>query len=156
MSRGNEIQKLWDDFYSLFKTLNSNECDADDFQRRSKEWINLFVSLYQTKDVTPYMHSFTFHVPEFIKLYDNITIFNQQGLEKLNDMTTKYFQRGTNHRDISAFKQILQKAIRLRNLQDSGYSRKRKITKCTRCSQSGHNKRTCPMADVQCLRELNQ
>lgn len=50
-----------------------------------------------------------FHIPEFLKLYNNnnITIFNQQGLEKLNDTTTKYFQRGTNHCDTSALWQIL-------------------------------------------------
>ena len=153
LSRGKEIQKLWDDFYSLIKTSSKNECDPDNFQKCSKEWIDQFTSLYQSKDVTPYMHALAFHVPEFLKLYDNnITIFNQQGLEKLND-TTKYFQRATNHRDTSALQQILLKSIRLKHLQNSGYSRKKAITKC---SQTGHNKRTCPMAKTKCLQELNQ
>ena len=40
LSRGKEIQKLWDDFYSLIKTLSKNECDPDKFQKCSKEWIN--------------------------------------------------------------------------------------------------------------------
>ena len=103
------------------------------------------------------MHALAFHVPEFLKLYDNnITIFNQQGLEKLNDTTTKYFQRATNHRDTSALRQILLKSIRLKHLQNSGYSRKKAITKCTKCSQTGHNKRTCPIAKTKCLQELNQ
>ena len=77
------------------------------------------------------MHAFAFHVPQFLHLYDgNITIFNQQGLEKLNDVTTKHFQRGTNHHDTSALKQILQKHTRLQTLERFGYQRKKAIQKC--------------------------
>lgn len=80
------------------------------------------LSLYQTKDVTPYMHAFSMHVPEFLCLHGNITMFTQQGLEKLNDLTTKYFQRGTNHHDEEALRQILERSNRLEALQDAGYN----------------------------------
>ena len=72
--------------------LGKSECDVDEFQERANEWVKLFTSLYQTKDVTPYMHAFVMHLLEFVRLHGNITMFTQQGLEKLNDFTTKYFQ----------------------------------------------------------------
>ena len=53
-----------------------------------KEWVRDFLTVYQTKNVTPYVHSFANHAPEFIKQYGNIAKFTQEGLEKLNDITT--------------------------------------------------------------------
>ena len=67
-----------------------------------------FKLLYQSKDVTPYMHALAIHVSEFIHLYGILVAFTQQGLEKLND-TTKQFQPSTNYHDISSLKQILEK-----------------------------------------------
>ena len=58
---------------------------------RVRDRIQLFTSIFQSKDVTPYMHAFAQHVPEFLCPYGNIVIFSQQGLEKLNDLTTKHF-----------------------------------------------------------------
>jgi len=51
--------------------------------------VNLFTSIYQSKDVTPYMQAFAVHASKFICLHGNIIRFTQQGLEKLNDLTTK-------------------------------------------------------------------
>ena len=51
------------------------------------------------------------HTSQFIHLHGNIVSFTQQGLEKLNDVTTKYFQRSTNHHDLSSLRQILEKEI---------------------------------------------
>jgi hypothetical protein len=48
------------------------------------------------------MHAFAQHVPEFLRLYGNIVIFSQQGLEKLNDLTTKHYHRSTNHQGYEA------------------------------------------------------
>ena len=55
------------------------------------------------------MHAFAMHVPEFLKLYGNITMFTQQGLEKLNDITTIHFQRSSNYREMEALVQVLEK-----------------------------------------------
>jgi len=42
------------------------------------------------------------HVSQFLDLYGNLAKFNQQGLEKLNDLTTIHFQHASNHRARSA------------------------------------------------------
>ena len=103
------IQKLWDDFYGLIRYLSQSECDADYFEKNSKEWVRFFTTIYQSKDVTPYIHCFAQHVHEFLRKYGNVVIFNQQGLEKLNDLTTKHYQRATNHQGYEALKQVLEK-----------------------------------------------
>ena len=107
-------------------------------------WVDLFTSLYQSKDVTPHIHAFAMHVSLFMDIHGNITMFTQQGLEKLNDLTTIHFQRSSNHRDTEALRQILEKWNHLEYLEDCGYQRVKREQKCTNCKLSGHNKRTCP------------
>ena len=51
-----------------------------------------------------------YHIPEYLQLHKgNIVQFTLQGLEKLNDISTKNFQRLSNHWDHETLKQILQK-----------------------------------------------
>ena len=80
-------------------------------------------SMYQTKHVTPYAHAFAMHVPEFVGTHGNISKFCQQGLEKLNDVTTLHYLRGTNHKKREAFVQMLQTRNRLEDLKAKGYQR---------------------------------
>ena len=61
------------------------------------------------------------HVSEFLKLYGNIGQFTQQGLEKLNDLTTIFFQHTSNHHEQEAHKQILEKRNRIEELEYQGY-----------------------------------
>ena len=63
-----------------------------EFDKDAKEWVKLFISTYQKKDATPYIHCFGMHVSQFLSLHGDIISFTQQGLEKLNDMMTIYFQ----------------------------------------------------------------
>ena len=141
-----KVQKLWSDFFNIINDINKEDSDYDDINMRTKAWVNDFTSIYQAKDVTPYIHSFAMHIPEFLKLYGNIATFNQQGLEKLNDITTKQFQRSTNHPDIQALQQILQKKNRIELLEDQGFQRVKNEQKCSVCKKRGHNKRTCIQA----------
>jgi len=46
-----------------------------------------------------------------------ICMFNQQGLEKLNNLTTKHFQCASNHREYNALKRVLEKLNRLELLE---------------------------------------
>ena len=145
-----KLQTLWSTFYQLMKEIDKKDCDADKIDVDTKSWVTSFTSLYQKKDVTPYMHCFAMHTCEFVRLYGNIVTFTQQGLEKLNDLTTKQFQRSTNHRGTSALKQILEKRNRLEILQDQGLERHVLEQVCSVCKLPGHNKRTCKhaLADV--------
>lgn len=74
------------------------------------------------------MHAFAQHVPEFLRLYGNI--FSQQGLEKLNDLTTKHYQRATNQ-VYEALKQVLEKRNRIELLEDGGYQRTKRVQTCS-------------------------
>ena len=119
-----KLQNVWSTFYELINKLtDADSSDAVTFESSVKSWVKEFLTIYQTKDVTPYMHAFTMHVPQFLSLHGNITIFTQQGLEKLNDVTTKYFQRSSNHHEMGSLKQILEKHNSLEALEDEGHQR---------------------------------
>jgi len=77
------------------------------------------------KNVTPYVHALANHVSEFLQLYGSLVPYNQQELEKLNDFTTKDYQRRSNQRDVEALKQILEKKNRNEYLEDHMYVRKK-------------------------------
>jgi len=71
--------------------INEWDCDPDEIDINTKSWVKSFVSVHQSKDCTPHMHTFAMHTSQFIWLYGNVVLFTQQGLENLNDVTTKYF-----------------------------------------------------------------
>ena len=74
------------------------------------------------------MHAFYSHVPEFLKLYQNISFFNQQGLEKYNDQVSKDYFRSTNHKGSEALLQLMMKKQRIFQLQVMGAERVKKVT----------------------------
>ena len=115
--------------------INKETYDEDELSRKIKLWVTLSLCVYQTKDVTLYIHSFLNHVPEFIRLHGNLISFTQQGLEKLNDVNTKEFQRASNHCDIEALKQILEK----RNQLDNGHAPVKSTQKCKKSGDHARN-----------------
>ena len=56
---------------------HANPCEL---QSDIKNWVRKFLRVYQTKKITPYVHAFAFHVPEFVERYGDICKFSQQGL----------------------------------------------------------------------------
>ncbi len=76
------------------------------------------------------MHAFAMHVHQFLSLDGNIVTFSQQGLEKLNDITTIHYQHSTNHRESEALKQLLEKGNRIEELE-YGYQRSKQVQKCS-------------------------
>lgn len=140
------IQKIWQDFLSIYETLCLNSVNKNqikEFQTAVHNWLSLFLSVYQTKHVTPYIHTLIFHVPEFLNLYRSLLPFSQQGLEKLNDNLTKDYYRSTNHQEQNALRQLLLKLNRLEELNDQNVEREKQIHHCKICNQEGHNSRTC-------------
>ena len=139
LPEANKIQDIWSDFLKINKVLKSSE-DFDsekitDFSCDVTNWLTLFLSVYPTKHVTPYMHLLVHHIPEFLKLHGSLAPYSQQGLEKLNDIITKDYFKSTNHHHLDALKQILQKHNRLEILEDNQCSRSKCTHVCSTCKQ---------------------
>ena len=106
-------------------------------------WFDDFLAFFQSKDITPYIHAFVNHVPEFLGLHGSLNLFNQQGLEKFNDVTTKIFFKGTNMRGIEAPRQSMLKRHRIHVLETEGHIREKRIMRCRNCQGNGHTILTC-------------
>ena len=132
-----------------------SNADADRFGTDAKKWVRDFTSVYQTKNVTPYIHLMAMHVPEFLKKYGGLVKFTQQDMEKLNDQTFIDFARSTNHdyRSLEALRQLIEKKNRIEYLEDHGFERQPKQTFCSLCHNPGHNKRTCSLNDTEMPQE---
>ena len=143
------VQAIWIEFREIYFILQSstplNKDSVDSFKDRVKKWMSLFLTVYQTKRVTPYMHLLVSHVPQFLEMYGTLAPFSQQGLEKLNDDLTKDYFRSTNHRDSDALKQMLLKLSRIEDLTDRECSRPKHLYTCRICNCTGHNARTCEL-----------
>ena len=69
----------------------------------------------QNKELTPYVHSLVFHVPEFIEKFHHLNLYTTQSLEQLNSVTKTHYFRQTNRRlkDLAFIKQLLEKQNRM-------------------------------------------
>ena len=78
-----DIQILWDTFKQMYELLwsskNMDEQEIEDFTKKTTGWITLFTSIYQTKNVTPYMHVLVAHVPQLLKDFGSLAKLSQQG-----------------------------------------------------------------------------
>ena len=109
------LKSTWCLRKGILQKLTISSAEADKFETEAKAWVTYFTSIYQSKNVTPYIHIMAIHIPEFIHKSTNLAQFNQQGMEKLNDQTTIDFARSTNHnyRNLEALKQLLYKENRM-------------------------------------------
>ena len=146
-----KVQELWTEFLEIYLVLQSTTALDNErvkrFQSHVINWMTVFLSVYQTKHVTPYMHLLVSHIPQFLEMYGTLAPFSQQGLEKQNDDLTKDYFRSTNHRDCDALKQMLLKLNRLEDLTDQDCCRPKQVHICKLCKTTGHNARTCELRD---------
>ncbi len=73
--QSDSIQKIWDSFMKIYKTLlmqTMNDIQLEVLKQDIKNWMGLFLEIYQTKHATPYMHALLQHVPEFIELHGSL------------------------------------------------------------------------------------
>ena len=94
------IQVLWTSLVELNKSFSKppgqiSSADIEAFEAQAKQWVSNFIDVYQTKNVTPYIHAMFNHVGEFMRVHGSILAFTQQGLEKMNDVMTKHYFRAT-------------------------------------------------------------
>ena len=72
-----DVQKLWADFLQLYKSLTSTTpVNHTEFQKDAAKWHRLFISVYQSKNVTPYIHLLSSHILEFLEKYKTIAPFS--------------------------------------------------------------------------------
>ena len=130
------IQKSWDNFFVLIRSLSKSECDADDFEKHSKKWVQRFTSVYQSKTS---MHSHNMDTNSYDCTETLLSSVNRVS-KKLNDLTMKHYQRTTNHQ---GYQQVLEKRNRIKLLEDDGYQKSKQVQTCSVCRQPGHSKRSC-------------
>ena len=148
------LKELWRTFKSPMIEIsnlgNENHVAVSAYEKRARDWLKLFCNIFPSKDVTPYMHILANHVVESVRLHGNISNFNQQGLEKLNDSITGWFFRGTNHKNNHALIQIIKKQNRIEDLEMECKRVMKFSVTCSLCGKQGHNKRTCLQVAKSC------
>ncbi|RIB08006.1 hypothetical protein C2G38_2212765 [Gigaspora rosea] len=104
------INRLWRNFYSLYRLMKEPNADSTFFKIKAKEWFNLFLTphqgllntssfkkgLYWPKDVTLYMHVLVHHVPEFMEYYQSFGLdaFSCVAVEKKNhDQVSLFYKK---------------------------------------------------------------
>lgn len=148
-----EMKVIWSGFMEIIGDLKldyTTEESINQLEEKFKKWPENFLAIYQGKDVTPYMHALYAHVPEFVRLYSNISQFNQQGMEKYNDIVSKNYFRSSNHRRIEALKQLMLKKMRIQFLEGKGYEREKHSYTCGNCGTQGHTIKTCTKKCTTC------
>ena len=148
-----KLQALWSSFMDIIGDLKLDYTTDDaisSLEDKIKKWFQKFLDLYQAKDVTPYMHALHAHMPESLKLYQNLAYYTQQGMENYNDTVSKDYFRSSNHTGVSALKQLFLKKQRIQLLEAAGVERVKESYNCGHCSTSGHTIKTCTAKCSKC------
>jgi hypothetical protein len=111
-------KQLWIQFYSIYSKIKAfSYKTAESLANDTHEWMQIFLQLYQSDRITPYIHIFASHLHEMIDRHGNFNLFNCQGLEKLNDYSTLEYFRATNKKgNVTA--QILKHRLRIAFLEE--------------------------------------
>ncbi|CAG8823313.1 1330_t:CDS:1, partial [Gigaspora margarita] len=110
-NRATKIRELWNGFFILYKDMKNLEISREEFAINARQWIQLFLTsskgninkpetfehgLYRPKNITLYIHTMVYHVPEFIDLHCQFGIdaFSYQVVERKNhEHVTHFFRR---------------------------------------------------------------
>ncbi len=147
-----KIPIIWTEFFEIYKELKNTPGFKSSqlpenlacLQARINKWLQTYIEVYERKTITPYMHLLTKHATEIIQVHGSLDIFNCQGLERFNDVTTKDYFGSTNHgRGTSSLTQLMNKYNRKLYLHTKGVSSQKRTYLCSICKKSGHSKNTC-------------
>ncbi|GBC23551.2 uncharacterized protein OCT59_011154 [Rhizophagus irregularis] len=106
------IKSLWDGFAELYDLLGEKKTDPQYFRLKAKVWCELFLKktvidfktntileqgLYQSSDITPYIHVLVSHVWEFMLIHKRwgLNTFSCSAVEKKNHDHVCYFFKKT-------------------------------------------------------------
>ena len=111
------IYEIWNSFFNIYISIKDNCYNNNNdvvymVKKQTFEWLNLFQSKYSPTQITPYEHIFGDHLGEMIAYFGNINLYNMQGLERLNGITTGHYFNSTNRRQ-NYLNQLINKRNRL-------------------------------------------
>ena len=111
----NEFRIIYNKIRDFDKGMNIDEFDMVDFKESLKKWLYFYKKVDIMENTSPYMHAFVYHMPEFLEKHGSINLFNCQGLEKLNDISTKFYHNSTNKnkQDNNYLVQLIKKMNRM-------------------------------------------
>lgn len=117
-----------------------NQEELNHFQTKTELWVDDYYRVHTSHDVTLYMHVFAKHVTTTIKRHGNLNKFSQQTFEKLNDRITKWYFQATNHHNLDALTQLMNKQNKIEYLAPSCQREPKHKIICSICRKEGHNK----------------
>ena len=116
MDNTESMQKVWDDFYFLYFDIKDDKVGTIELKLRTHSFLDNYRDISCEDTTTPYIHILISHVYQQIEYLRTknlfINSFSMQGIEKLNDFLTKYYQRSSNKKG-ELIKQVLQKRSRI-------------------------------------------
>lgn len=108
------LNKLFFNFREILliiKKDNGQNFDKNGLITKLKDWLNDFIMI--EPKITPYIHIFCFHVPDFIEVHGNLNLFSMQGLENLNHFAKVNYFRQTNRHKSTFTSTLLEKMNRI-------------------------------------------
>ena len=104
-------------FYRVFdyikKDFSQEDFNIQWFETQKKDFLEAFLIINENKKITPFIHALFYHVPEFIQKHKNLSLFQTQAFEKLNDVRKTHYFRNTNKKNEAFIEQLVEKANRL-------------------------------------------
>jgi hypothetical protein len=124
-NRADIIRNLWNKFYELYIKMKASNTNTEIFRNEAKEWLTLFLTpsegtpgtrsfkkgLYHPNEITPYIHVFVHHIPEFMEIHKKwgIKAFSCSAVEKKNhDHTSFFFKKTTKNGGKKAHSAIIE------------------------------------------------
>jgi len=108
------LSRLFPNFFEYLNKMKKIENlslrKKEKLVKKLKNWLKIFIDI--EPKITPYIHIFVFHLPEFLEAYPNINLFSMQSLEKKNHSVKLNYYFQTNRKDCFS-KILLQKMNRL-------------------------------------------
>ncbi|XP_058949396.2 uncharacterized protein [Pocillopora verrucosa] len=127
------IDDLWSGFKTLMRALQVQENDPEylkpqSFKTHVREWGKLFLEMFYDDDITPYIHTFVYHVPQFLEKYGTLMQFNFQPVEKKNHWQSQKDHRGSQKggKNSKYTVQVMEQENRLMFARCNNLKRKRK------------------------------
>lgn len=108
--RGLQVRCFLVRFLAAMEAVHTSS-NEDEVKRECRAVADMFVALFQSLMVTPYLHILFVHMHEIVRRVGCVAAFQQQGDEKLNHAVTSTFFTATNFKDGPL--QIMQRRTRV-------------------------------------------